>query len=124
MFWRKSELKKKMPNIASDDEQHRDVRAGERRVTEEREVEHRQPLVALEQDERRQRDGGDGEQREDPRGCPAVRVRLDQRVREREEPDRRGDEARQVEPLLVRGVAGLVDRPARDDDRRARRPER
>ena len=35
----------------------------------------------------------------DPRGSPSVRVRLDEPVGEREEPDRRRREARQVEPL-------------------------
>ena len=55
MFWRKSELKKKIPNIASVTSNMREVRAGVRPAAEEREVEHRQPLAVLEHDERDQR---------------------------------------------------------------------
>ena len=50
---------------------------------------------------------------------PAVVVRLDQRVAEREQPERRGDEARDVRPLLARGVARLVDERERGRDRRS-----
>ena len=64
-----------------------------------------------------ERDHCDREQPEDPRRRPAVAVGLDQRVDEREQADRRGDEARQVEPLLVRGVLRLA---ARRRSRRAR----
>ena len=42
---------------------------------------------------------------EDPRRRPAVVVRLDQPVAEREQADRGGDEAGDVGPLLARGVA-------------------
>ena len=44
------------------DEQHRGVRAGERRILEQREVEHRQALVQLEQHEGHQDDRCDREQ--------------------------------------------------------------
>ena len=54
-----------------------------------REVEHRQPLAQLEEDERGEPDDGDREAGEDARRRPAVVVRLDQAVREREEADRR-----------------------------------
>jgi hypothetical protein len=69
------------------------ITAAEAAVAEQREVEHRQALMALEQDERHEPDCGDREHREDPAGGPAVRVRLDERVAEREEPDRRRDQA-------------------------------
>ena len=49
------------------DQQHHRVRAREAAVPEQREVEHRQPLVQLEQDERDERDGRDGERDEDAR---------------------------------------------------------
>jgi hypothetical protein len=57
--------------------------------------------VALEQDERDEREHGDGEGGENPPGGPAVRVRLDQAVGEREEPDPGREEAGEVEPLLA-----------------------
>jgi hypothetical protein len=59
--------KTKIPNIASGDEDRPQVRAGEGAVLEQREVEHRQALVHLEEDEGGERDRGDGEQPEDPR---------------------------------------------------------
>ena len=61
---------------------------------------------------RRRREGA-----EDARRSPAVRVRLDQPVGEREEPDRRRGEPGHVRPLPVRGVLRLVDEQVRRDDR-------
>ncbi len=78
-------------------------------MPEEGEVEHRRPLVTLEQDERRERDQRDGEGGEDAARRPAVVVGLDEPVRQREQPDRRRREARQVEALLGRVVTRLVD---------------
>ena len=103
------------------DEQDDEVRAHVRAVAEERQVEHRRALVALEQDEGGERHGRDDERADDPRGSPAVRVRLDQAVGQREEPDRGRHEAREVEPLMGR-VARLVDQEeargdAQDPDR-------
>ena len=83
------------------DEQHHGVRAREDAVPEEREVEHRQPLVQLEQDEPAERDRRDRKGSEDPARRPAVGVRLDQRVAEREEAERGGGEARDVRTLLA-----------------------
>ena len=103
-----SEMKKNTPNIASATSRIDDVRAGVGRVPEEPEREHRRALVPLEQDERDERDA---RRRGTRRGCastPAVRVRLDEPVREREEADRGRRETGQVEPL-VRLVARLVD---------------
>ena len=51
------------------DEQHHRVRAREGAVLEEREVEHRQPLVQLEQDE--------GAERRLPRSRTTARIRVD-----------------------------------------------
>ena len=98
------------------DEEHHRVRPGEALVAEEAELEHRQPLVVLEEQERDERDDRDPEGDQDPRRRPAVGVRLDQAVGEREEADRRGDEPGEVGPLLVRGVARLVDQQVRRDD--------
>ena len=67
-------------------------------------------------------DDRDGEAGEDPARAPAVVVPLDQRIREPEEADRRGDKSRQIEALLLRLVTALGDDEARDDD--ARDPDR
>ena len=91
------------------DQQHDGVSARKAPVAEQRELEHRQPLVELEQDERAERDGGDGEGDEDPRRRPAVRVRLDQRVAEREEAQCGRHQPRNIRALLLRGVPRLVD---------------
>ena len=87
----------------------------QRWVLEETEIEHRHPLVHLEQNERDERDGCHREQREDPGRRPAVRVRLDQPVGEREEPDGGGDEPGQVESLF-----GEVSRDSRITSHAAR----
>ena len=96
-------------------EQRDDVRPGEGRVAEEREVEHRRALVHLEQDEGGHGNGGDDEEPDDHRVGPAVRVGLDQREREREERDARRQETGDVEPLVGRGVARLPDHEPADD---------
>jgi hypothetical protein len=97
------------PEHCEADEQHRRVRAAEGAVAEERQVEHRRPLVPLEQREGDQRDHGDRERDDDPAGGPAVLVRLDKRVGEREQAGARGREARDVRALMERRVPRLVD---------------
>ena len=116
-----SETKKKTPNIASATRSIDEVRARVRAVAEELEREHRVAAAALDDDEGRERDDGEHERADDPRRGPAVRVRLDQAVRQREEADRRRGEAGQVE-ARVRLVARLVDEEvARDDSEDADR---
>ena len=83
------------PEHRERDEQDDEVRARVGRVPEELEREHRRALVPLEEDERHERDRGDRERAEDARRAPAVRVRLDQPVGEREEADRRTSRARE-----------------------------
>ena len=55
------------PEHREADEEHRGVRAAERPVAEQRQVEHRRALMPLEQHERDERDRRDGERAEDPR---------------------------------------------------------
>src|SRR5262245_17440792 len=71
------------------------------RISEERQVEHRDPLTKLEEDEHRERRDRDRDQRQHARRPPAVVVRLDQPVREREQADCRGDQAGEVEALFT-----------------------
>ena len=63
-------------------------------VAEEVEVEHRQALVALQQEERDEEDRREREEAEHERIAPAAVVRLDQPVRQREEGDRRRSRGR------------------------------
>jgi hypothetical protein len=94
-------------------DEHRDeVRAGERADLEQREVEHRQPLAVLEHHEGDEQRDCPHEEADDLGRRPAVPVALDQRVAQREEPGARGDEAREIDALLVRGVARLRDHQA------------
>ena len=65
-------------------------------------------LTLLEQDERDKRHGREDEGPHDPRRAPAVVVRLDQRIGQREQAERGGGEAGEVE-ALVRLVPRLVD---------------
>jgi hypothetical protein len=99
------------------DEEDRKIRAREGAVAEEAEVEHGEPLTRLEQDEGNEHRDCDGEGAEDPARGPAVRVRLDQSVREREEADPRGQKPRQVETLLDRLVLRFGDQQQARRDR-------
>ena len=104
------------------DHQDHDVRAGEGAVPEQRQVQHRHALTELEERRRSEQHGRRDERPDDPCRRPAVGVRLDQPVREREETEPRGDQAREVEPLLLRHVARLVDQQvARRDPEHADR---
>jgi hypothetical protein len=69
--------------------------------------------MQLEQDERSAEHGRDDEQPDDQWRRPALAVRLDQCVYEREQRDAGRQQAGEVEPLLVRGVPRLVDERAR-----------
>ena len=112
----------KDPEHREGDEDRDDVRTGERPVTEQSQVEHRQPLAELDEDEGGERNGGDDEEGEDPRRRPPEVVRLDQRVDQRKQANPGGEQAGQVEPLLVRGIPRLRhDDDARDD---AENPDR
>jgi hypothetical protein len=63
-----------------------------------------------------EQDRRDREQAEDLCRGPAVLVALDEGVAQREERKARRDETRQVDALLVRRVARLLDDEERDDD--------
>ena len=71
--------------------------------------------MPLEQDEHGEEHRRHAEQSKDERIAPAVFVRLDQAVRQREQRDRRCHESGQVEPLLGR-VPRLVDEDPRRED--------
>src|SRR5512132_4361140 len=102
-------MKKKIPNIASVT-RSTTVFAPEKVPLRKSDRSSRgQPLALLEQDERRQRDGREREGADDAGRSPAVVVRLDQRIRKREQAEPGGDERGEVETLLLRAVLRLVD---------------
>jgi hypothetical protein len=82
------------------DEQDGEVRAGEGAAAEEAEVEHRNPLAQLEQDERHEHRYSHDEGTNDSSRGPAVRIRLDQPVGESEETDGRRQKSGHVEALI------------------------
>ena len=79
-------------------------------VAEQRQVEHRQALVPLEHDERDERTAAITNQPDDPGRAPAVVVRLDQRVREREQADPGRDEPGHVGRCSCEVSLRLVER--------------
>jgi hypothetical protein len=99
------------------DQQRDRVGAGERRVPEHAQRQHRRAAAGLHQQERHQGHGAEQQQRHDHRRAPAALVALDQPEGDRAQPDRAEHQPRQVKPAGG-GVAGLGDHPPGDQERR------
>ena len=114
------------PEHREADQQHHGVRARERsgsRNSERSSIGRR--WCSSSSDEGAERDRGEGEHRQDERRSPGVMVRLDQRVRQREQPDPGGaagpGRSRRCSSDVSRR---LVDEEARGDDPDRSRSER